>query len=140
MNSALFAKPNSVVPAQPATDFTNKEGYVVGLTTGKATSSPAIPVATLSASATVPIDGIILNGQPNDGRLSDVGVFGCLSPVRAKLSGAVANGDIVAQAADGTFVTDPGAGNARVVVGTALEDGVAGDLIIIAPFAPQIRA
>jgi hypothetical protein len=139
MNSTLFARGNGVIPAQPATDFTGKEGYGVGLSTGSATANPAIPVATLSASATVPIDAIILDGSPADGRFSTVGVLPT-QPIRVKLSGAVANGDRIAQAADATFITDPGAGTARVVVGLALEDGVAGDLIIIVPFAPQILA
>lgn len=139
MNSTLFARGNGVVPVQPATDFTGKEGYGVALTTGAATATPAIAVATLNASATVPIDAIILDGLPNDGRFSAVGILPT-PPIRAKLSGAVANGDRIAQAADGTFVTDPGPGTARVVVGLALEDGVAGDLIIIVPYAPLILA
>ena len=140
MNSAFFARSNGVIPAQPSADHTGKEGYAVALTSGAATANPAVAVATISTSATIPAEAVILNGLPNDGRFSDVGIIGGIPPIRVKISGVVANGDQLAQAADGTFVTDPGAGTARVVCGIALEDGVAGDLIIAQLFAGQIRA
>jgi len=139
MNSALFARPNPVIPAQPSADQSGKEGYGVGLSTGSATTTPDIPVATLSASTTVPIDGIILDGNTT-ATTSAIGVLGCMPPVRVKLSGTVANGDRLQQAADGTFVTDAGSGNARCVCGIALEDGVSGDLIVAQMFAPHILA
>jgi hypothetical protein len=138
MNSALFAQSNSVIPVQGATDFSSKQGYGVTLSTGAASARPLVPIATLSASATVPITAVILDG--NVATIpSSVGLLGGLPPIRLKLSGAVAAGATLIQAADGTFVTDPGTG-ARVVVGTALEDGISGDLIQVQTYGPQIRS
>jgi hypothetical protein len=45
----------------------------------------------------------------------------------------------VCQHSDGTVITDAGSG-ARVAVGIALENGVAGEDIEVAPFTPRIYA
>ena len=129
MNSALLTRAVAIVGLTPSADHTDKEGYLVGI---------AGDVATISASATVPAKGVILDGNDTDGE-SSVGILGALpGTVRLKTSGAITKGDRVQQAADGTVVTDAGPGNARVVVGVALETGVAGDLIEVATFAPMI--
>lgn len=130
MSSALLARDRAIVTATPAADQRDKEGYGVGLT-----SVSGALTATISASATVPIDGVILEGQNTTGK-SSVGIPGGLGgTVRVKLSGTVSAGDRIQQAADGTFVTDAGSGS-RVVVGVVLEDGVSGDLVEAALFAP----
>lgn len=129
MNSALFARSNAVLPFTPSADHTAKEGYLVAL---------ADDTATISASATVPAKGVILDGADTDGK-SAIGILGALSgTVRLKTSGVIAKGARVQQAADGTVVTDSGPGNARVVVGIALEAAAAGDLIEVATLAPMI--
>jgi hypothetical protein len=127
--SALFCRSNAVVPYTPSATHVNKEGYLVDL---------ANDTATISSSATVPADGVILEGQLTTGQ-SSIGILGALGgTVRLKTSGAIAKGARVQQAADGTVVTDAGPGNARVVVGVALEAAASGDLIEVATFAPMI--
>lgn len=129
--SALFSRSNAVVPFTPSATHVDKEGYLVDL---------AGDTATISSSATVPADGVILEGQATTGQ-SSIGILGALSgTVRLKTSGAIAKGARVIQAADGTVVTDSGPGNARVVVGVALEASTAagGELIEVATMAPMI--
>lgn len=129
MNSSLFARAVAVLGFTPSADHTGKGGYLVGL---------AGDVATISASATVPAEGVILDGNDVDAE-SSIGILGTLAgTVRLKTSGAIAKGARVMQAADGTIVTDAGPGTARVVVGIALEAADAGDLIEVATFAPMI--
>jgi hypothetical protein len=102
-----------------ATDFTGKEGYGVTMTGG---------VATLSASATVPISAIILEGGTvaQGSVVAILGSFEGAAPV--KLSGTVTEGDSIQQAADGTFVVDAAAG-ARSICGVADTAGISGDKI-----------
>lgn len=109
--------------ATPPSDYSALEGYgvTIGVTAGALT-------ATVSASATVVIEGIIAEaGTVAQGVGVQVPGAGS-GTMHVKLSGTVTAGDKIQQAADGTFVTDAGAG-ARVVVGIALESGVSGDLI-----------
>lgn len=130
MSSALFARQAALVAATPAADQRDKEGYLVNLT-----SVSGVLTSTVSSSATVVAEGVILEGQNTTGK-STIGIHGALSgTVRVKLSGPVSAGDKLQQAADGTLVTDAGTG-ARAVVGIALEDGVSGDLIEAALFTP----
>lgn len=127
--SSLFAAGNAVKPYTPSATHVDKEGYLVDL---------ADDTATISTSATVPADGVILEGQATTGQ-SAIGILGALSgTVRLKTSGAISKGARVQQAADGTVVTDAGPGNARVVVGIALEAAASGDLIEVATLAPMI--
>jgi hypothetical protein len=129
--SALFCRSNAVVPFTPSATHVDKQGYLVDL---------AGEVATISTSATVPAKGVILDGQATTGQ-SSIGILGTIDgTVRMKTSGAIAKGARVIQAADGTIVTDTGPGNARVVVGVALEASTAAgaELIEVAPMAPMI--
>lgn len=126
MGSALFCRENAVLPFLGATDLTDKEGYLVTL---------AGETATLSASATVRAPGIILEGRPA-AKKSSIGILGTIpGTVRMKTSGDITKGAFVQQAADGTVVTDAAAG-ARTIVGVALETGVSGDKIEVAPCTP----
>jgi hypothetical protein len=128
MNSSLFARANAVIPVT-GVDFTGKEGYLMK----NAAGAPA-----LNDSATVPAVAVILDGG-TDEQDTSVGILGATPPVRMKSSGAIGLFDEVAQAADGTVVTDPKAGT-RVIVGTALEAAAAGDLFLVQPCKAQIRA
>jgi len=120
---------------QPAADYTNYEGYGVTLSVVN-----GVTIATLSASATVPIDGIILEGGTVAQGVS-VAIIGAFSgECDVKLNGAVTDGDKICQAADGTFKTDPGAGTARVQVGVISATGVAADLQPMFPRTPLILA
>lgn len=123
---------DGIVQATPAADYSSYEGYGVtlGITSFKLT-------ATLSASATVVVEGIITEaGTVAQGVAVAIPGSVCGS-VHVKLSGTVTGGDKLIQVADGTFVTDSGSG-ARVVVGIALESGVSGDLIEMAVQTPQV--
>jgi hypothetical protein len=125
-----FARENAVVPFTPAADQSEKRGYLVAL---------AGDTATLSASATVPAKGVILDGEDTDGQ-SSIGILGTINgTVRMKSSGVITKGDFVAQHTDGRIKTDPAAG-ARVIVGVALESGVEDELIEVAPITPQTLA
>src|SRR4051812_16185019 len=116
--SSLYKRGNAILPFTPSADHTDKEGYLVNV---------ALEIATISASAAVPVTGIILEGRPVAGK-SAIGMLGALpAPVGLRASGVIAKGAEVQQAADGTVVTDAGAG-ARLIVGTALEGAVAGQL------------
>ena len=127
--SALYTRGNAIIPQTPSATHVSKEGYLVDLAAG---------TATISTSATVPADGVILEGQATTGQ-SSIGILGALAgTVRLKASGTIAAGARVIQAADGTVVSDSGPGNARVVVGVALEAAVSGDLVEVATMAPMI--
>jgi hypothetical protein len=126
---------DGILAQTPAADYSIKLGYLVDLAAG---------VATISASATVPAKGVII--EENDttagfaGEKVSVAILGNIQgsvPMRA--SGAIAAGAKVQQAADGTVVTDAGAG-ARVVVGIAAEAGVAGENIEVFPITPVVLA
>jgi hypothetical protein len=128
--SALYKRQPVVIPLTPSADQSGKEGYTVGI---------AGEVATISASATVPVRGVILDGNDVDGK-SAVGILGALEgSVLMKTSGVITKGDRVMQAADGTILTDAGA-NARVLVGVAMESGAAGELIEVATHVPLTLA
>jgi len=126
----MKTRDDAVIRLTPAADYTEKEGYGVTI---------AGDVATLGASATVINRGIILEGGTVDQEIS-VGILGALKGTCfVKLGGAVTKGDALIQKNDGTWVTDTGAG-ARVLSLTALETGVANDLIEAAPLTPVTLA
>lgn len=127
---------DGVLPQTPAADYSAKKGYLVTLAAG---------VATISASATVAAKGVILEGNDTAAGYAtetvSIGILGNINgsiPMRA--SGAIAAGAFVQQAADGTVVTDAGAGNARVVVGVAAEAAVAGENFEVFPITPVVLA
>lgn len=132
--SPYSARAAAIIPAVGATDLTEKRGYLVTLGV-----TAAVLTATLGASATVPATGVVMDGATTANQ-STIGILGApgLGTVYMKASGAITAGARVQQAADGTVVTDAGPGNARVVVGVALESAIAGDLIEVAPIAPMI--
>ena len=133
MSTSLAARG---VPVYPVTgvDLSAALGKLIQFTAG---------VPAVSASATIPANGIVLEAAVA-AKVSSVGLFGGnLPPVRGLLSGATAAvkfGDRLMQAADGTFTKDVGPGTARVVVAEVgeLNGGVAGDLIEIVPLSPMI--
>jgi len=127
--SSLYARGNAIVPFTPSADQSDMEGYLVDL---------AGDVATISSSAAVPAKGVILEGQKTT-NVSSIGILGGLAaPVRLRASGAIAKGAEVQQAADGSVVTDAGAG-ARLIVGVALEAAVAGQLFDAVVHKPVAR-
>jgi hypothetical protein len=110
-----------IVRLVPAADYTNYEGYGVTIAAG---------IATLNASTTVPNDGVIIEGG-TVGQGVGVALLGNFEGgCDVKLSGAgpFAQGTKLVQAADGSFIIDPGTGTNRVNVGVLNEAGVAGDL------------
>lgn len=120
---------NAIIPLTPAADYTTKRGYLVTFS-GE--------TATVSSSATTIAAGVIV--EPNDtsaGYASEkvgVAILGAFKgTVPMRLSGTVTKGALVIQSTDGTVVTDAGSGQ-RVVVGRALESGVTGENIEVAPF------
>lgn len=117
----MLRRTQGIVRLVPAADYSTNEGYGVTIAAG---------VATLAASLTVPIDGVIVEaGTVSQGvgvMLIGNGVGGC----DVKLSGAgpFAQGTKLVQNNDGTFIIDPGTGTNRVNVGVLNEAGVTGDL------------
>lgn len=117
----MLRRTQGIVRLIPAADYTNYEGYGVTIANG---------IATVNASLTVPDDGIILEGG-TVGQGVGVGILGNVEGgCDVKLSGAgpFVQGTKLVQAADGSFIIDPGAGTQRVSVGVLNEAGVAGDL------------
>lgn len=133
MSTVLAARDHPIYPST-GVDLSASLGLLVNFTAG---------VPAVSASATVPAAGIVLEGNVA-AKNSSIGLFSsALPPVRAKISAASAAlkfGDRVMQAADGTVTKDVGPGTGRVVVGTCAElnGAVAGDLAEIAPLSPMI--
>lgn len=127
---SLKLRESAIRSLTPAADYSGKKGYLV---TDDGTT------ATLSASATVPATGIILEPGKDANSKITVGTLGAIEgTVPFKTSGVIAAGARVQQAADGTVVTDAGPGTARVVVGQAYEVAASGDIIEVAPFTPMI--
>lgn len=130
MSSALLYRDAAIIPFTPAADYSGKKGYLVTLSGN---------TATVSASATVRARGVILEPNRGDDYTTEevmVGILGALpGTVPMKLSGTVTKGDALQQHTDGTVITDAGSGS-RVIVGIALESGVSGDIIEVAPQSP----
>ncbi|MGP8200218.1 MAG: hypothetical protein ACLQU4_12030 [Limisphaerales bacterium] len=133
MNSALFARPNSLFTYQDpnnVTDFTGTEGYLVAASAG---------ALTVSASATVPAVAVVLDGLP-PGRPTSLGALGKTPPIRLRAGGTISQFSRLVQSATGQVVADPGPGTARVIVGLALEAAVAGDFFLADPCFPTIAS
>jgi hypothetical protein len=130
MSSALKLRADAILPFTPAADYSAKKGYLVTLSGD---------TATLSASATVRARGVIVEANPGADYASEqvsVAILGATEgTVPMKLSGAVTKGDALQQHTDGSVITDAGSGS-RVIVGVALEGGVSGDIIEVAPLTP----
>jgi len=126
--SPLYAA--SIILAVTGVDLTGKEGYLIKNNAG---------VHAVNTSATVPAIAVCLEGDVA-AKQSSIAMLGALDgAVRVKSSGAIAKFDKICQAADGTLVTDAGAG-ARVQVGTALEAAAAGDLFQAILHTPVVLA
>ena len=124
--SSLFKRTAAITPMTPNEDHTGKEGYLVKYSSGK---------AAINDSATVPALGVILDGEATTGR-SSIGWLGALSgTVRMRAGAAVTAGSLVIQINDGTIKDDTGSGG-RVVVGRAVESGVAGENLEVVPCTP----
>jgi hypothetical protein len=129
--SALKLRQSAIISLTPAADYTAKKGYLVGHDG---------TTATVSSSATTRAKGVIL--EPNRtaaGYATEKVTVALLGSVEGTVpmcaGGAISAGDWVQQDSDGQVVTDAGTGS-RVIVGQALEAGVAGDIIEVAPIAP----
>jgi hypothetical protein len=133
MNSALFARPNSVFTYQDPNDiidFTGKEGYLVADSAG---------ALTVNTSATVPAVAVVLDGLP-PGRPTTLGTLGKTPPVRLRSGGNINQFDRLIQNTAGQVVTDPGPGTPRVVVGLALEAAQSGDFFLVDTSFPVIAS
>ena len=101
-------------------------------------------VPAVSASATVPATGVVLEGNVA-AKQSSIGILGAnLPPVSVLISStsaALSPGDGLMQAADGTLTKDTGSG-ARVVCGVLTDPNgaIAGDLAEAVVFPGQIRS
>lgn len=131
MSSSLKTREDAIISLTPAADYTGKRGYLVGHDG---------TTATVSSSATTRAKGVILEpNRTSAGYATEkvtVALLGSTQgSVRMSAGGTIAAGDWVQQDSDGQVVTDAGSGS-RVIVGQALEAGVAGDLIEVAPIAP----
>lgn len=127
MNPLIEGSP--IIPVT-GVDFSASLGLLVKNNAG----APAV-----NDSATAPAFGVVLEGNIAT-RQSSIGILGATGPVRMKAGGAIGRFSQVQQAADGTIVTDAGAGNARVIVGVALEAAAAGDLVLVQPWDPDVRS
>lgn len=119
----MKARSNGIIKATPAADYSSHEGY--GMTLAVASN---VLTATVSASASVRIKGIVTEAGTVAQGVSLAVPGNCPGGVHVKLGGTVAAGAFIQQHTDGTFITDAETG-ARVIVGIALEGGVAGDLV-----------
>lgn len=133
MNSALFARPNSLFSYQDpnnVTNFTGQEGYLVADNAG---------ALTVNTSATVPAVAVVLDGLP-PGRPTSMGTLGKTPPIRLRAGGAITQYSRLVQNTAGQVVTDPGPGTPRVIVGLALESASTGDFFLADPCFPTIAS
>lgn len=134
-DSSLYA--GSPIIRETATDLSAAIGKLVTFSAG---------VPSVSASATVPAPGIVL-----DARKRVVGstttydnsilLLGGGEVVYAKISAsatAISAGDELQQSTDGTLTNDAGTG-ARLIVATAVKSAVAGDLAVVRMRTPIAR-
>ena len=124
----MKTREDGIISLTPAADYNDKRGYLV---THDGTT------ATLSASATVRAQGVILEGGKDSSSKITVGLLGAINgTVLMCAGGAISAGAWVQQDTDGQVVTDAATGN-RTIVGQALQAATAaGDLIEVAPCAP----
>jgi hypothetical protein len=128
---SLKIRDEAVVSLTPAADYRTKRGYLVDI---------AGTTATVSSSATVRAKGVILEtNQTAAGYANEFATVALLGSTKGTVlmsaGGAITAGAWVQQDSDGQVLTDAGSGG-RVIVGQALQSGVAGDLIEVAPIAP----
>lgn len=131
--SALLKRTNAIIRLTPAANYLAKTGYL-GTFSGE--------TFTVSSSATTKATAVLV--EPNStaaGYASEsvsVGILGNMNgTVGMALGGTVTKGAFVQQHTDGTVITDAGSGS-RVLVGVALESGIAADIIEVAPMAPVV--
>ncbi len=128
--SALKIRAAAIISLACAADYSTKKGYLVGHDG---------TTATVSASATVRAKGVIIEANAGNDYTKEKVTVALLGSTEGTVpmcaGGAIAAGDWVQQDSDGQVVTDAGTGS-RVIVGQALEAGVAGDIIEVAPIAP----
>jgi hypothetical protein len=124
----MQVKTNAILSLKPTADHTEKDGHFVKHAGGEA--------ALVSNAADVPI-GVILDGETVDGRDSVAIAGGFAGTCLVKLSGNVAVFADLQLAADGSVVTDSGAG-ARVIVAKAMQAGTNGELIEAVIFKPIV--
>lgn len=122
--SALKLRVAAIISLLSAADYSAKKGYLVGHDG---------TTATVSSSATTRAKGVILEASTTRVTIGLLGSIEGTVPMCA--GGAISAGDWVQQDSDGQVLTDAGSGS-RVIVGQALESGVAGDIIEVAPIAP----
>ncbi len=126
----MMSKTNGLVPMTPAADHSEKEGYFVQGTGGKATVCSNV--------ADKPI-GVIVDGEADPG-LDTIAILGATSgTLQVKLGGAATKGSHGELMADGTVQDDDGSG-ARVLVCVFLESGSIGELVEAAPITPIVIA
>ena len=117
----------AIISITPAADHSDKEGYFVVITAGKAavtTSATVVPAGVI-------IDGAVAAAQDSIALMNADGTY------RVKVTGAVAAGDLLTIRTDGTVETDDGAG-ARTIVARAIEDGITGELVDAALIGPIV--
>ncbi len=131
--SALYKRAAAIF-ASTGVDLSAALGKLVTFSAG---------VPAVSASATVPATGIVIEAEVA-AKQSSLGVIGALSgTVLAKLSAstaAVAQGDKLQQAADGTLTKETTGARVTVAVVVDPNGGVAGDLVEVALITPVIGA
>ena len=124
---------------ETATDLSAAIGKTVTFSAG---------VPSVSASATVPATGIVLDARKrvvNNGTTTtydnSILLLGPGVVVLAKISAsatAISAGDELQQAADGTLTNDAGSGQ-RLIAGIAIQPAVAGDMARVLVFKPTPR-
>lgn len=126
----MMSKTNGLVSMTPAADHSEKEGYFVLGTDGKATIC--------TATTDKPI-GVIVDGEVADGKDTIAMLGATAGTLQVKLGGSATKGKHGELMADGTVQDDDGSG-ARVLVCVFLETGVVGELVEAAPITPIVIA
>jgi hypothetical protein len=123
----MKTRDQAIISITPAADHTDKEGYFVVISAGK---------AAVTTSATVVPAGVIIDGSVAAGQDS-VALMNFGGTVRVKAAGAVTAGDLLQIRTDGAVETDDASG-ARTLVARALEDGIATELVDAALIGPIV--
>jgi hypothetical protein len=127
-----LTRENAILPFPPNSDLTGKEGHIVSIQTNGNVGA----VALYSVSGGLPPFGVVLLGS-NAGEKTSVAISsgGLAGTIKVKLSAPVKAGEELQIDETGTVSPDSGSGN-RIIVGLALEAGVADELIEAVLFRP----
>ena len=116
-----LARSNAIISIPTDEDLTGKEGQFIRMSSNTA-------IALIDAATVIPLGLLLTEGIVGDQVSIALSAGGLAGTVRVKLAGTVYIGSRLQLTADGRVIEDLGE-LARVIVGVAVEGGVAGEYV-----------